>query len=168
MANKKIRLAAIKALENERGRVTAEDLVDAARDRDHPLHEEFDWSDTEAANKWRVHQARQILSSVRVVHQIKDQRLTSVVYVRDPEAAAERRPGYVEVATLRTEPQNAREALAAEIAKAQALLERVKELAAALDLTEEFEQSLASAMTFVGRMRRGISLDEGGGGVPLQ
>ena len=36
-------------------------VVEAARDPKSPLHDSFDWDDTEAASKWRLHQARQLI-----------------------------------------------------------------------------------------------------------
>lgn len=49
------------------GTLTAENLVDANRPETAPLHKEFEWNDTEAAEKWRVHQARHIINSIVVV-----------------------------------------------------------------------------------------------------
>jgi len=36
-------------------------VVEAARDEDSPLHSSFTWDDGEAAEKWRVHQARNLI-----------------------------------------------------------------------------------------------------------
>lgn len=36
-------------------------IVEAARSGDSPLHRQFDWDDTDAAEKWRLHQARQLI-----------------------------------------------------------------------------------------------------------
>ena len=49
------------------GTLTAQNLVDANRPETAPLHNEFEWNDTEAAEKWRVHQARHIINSIVVV-----------------------------------------------------------------------------------------------------
>ena len=40
------------------GRVTPEEVIDAARRTDSPLHDYFDWDDTSAAHKYRIEQAR--------------------------------------------------------------------------------------------------------------
>ena len=48
----------IRALGDE---VTPEQIVDAARDENTELHKCFDWDDTIAAEKWRLHQARQVV-----------------------------------------------------------------------------------------------------------
>lgn len=49
------------------GSVTPANVVDAARDPDHPLHPCFEWDDTSAAERWRQQQARVLINSVRVV-----------------------------------------------------------------------------------------------------
>ena len=48
------------------GRLLAENVVDYARDPDTTLHDQFDWDDTAAADKWRLHRARNIILKVRV------------------------------------------------------------------------------------------------------
>lgn len=48
------------ALENG-GVLKAEAVVQAARNPDSPLHESFTWDDDEAAERWRLHQARNLI-----------------------------------------------------------------------------------------------------------
>lgn len=43
------------------GIIPAEAVVDAARPKKSPLHSHFEWDDSEAAEKWRVHQARNLI-----------------------------------------------------------------------------------------------------------
>jgi hypothetical protein len=45
----------------------AEWLLKAAESKDNPLHGVFDWSNTSAARKWRLYQARQLIINLRVV-----------------------------------------------------------------------------------------------------
>lgn len=59
------------AEELERLRRTAADgilqpraVVEAARDPESPLHPEFEWDDTDAAEKWRLYQARNLINVV--------------------------------------------------------------------------------------------------------
>ena len=56
------------ALEKE-GRLTAQTLVEVNRPEDAPLHKAFEWDDTEAAERWREHQARNIIHSITVVRE---------------------------------------------------------------------------------------------------
>lgn len=45
----------------KRGSLTPEIVVEEARDPAHPLHHRFTWDDTEAARKYRLHEAGQLL-----------------------------------------------------------------------------------------------------------
>lgn len=50
-------------LESE-GRLSAKNLLDLNRPEDAPLHGEFEWNDTIAAESWREQQARHIINSL--------------------------------------------------------------------------------------------------------
>lgn len=49
------------------GGLTAKRLLDASRPEDAPLHDEFEWNDSEAAEKYREQQARHIINSLTIV-----------------------------------------------------------------------------------------------------
>lgn len=49
------------------GGLTAKRLLDASRPVDAPLHDEFEWNDSEAAEKYREQQARHIINSLTIV-----------------------------------------------------------------------------------------------------
>jgi len=51
----------------EEGRLTAQNLVDVSRPEDAPLHTEFEWDDQEAAEKYRLTQARGIIRNLQIV-----------------------------------------------------------------------------------------------------
>jgi hypothetical protein len=155
----RIRAAAIRELEDDRGRVTPESVVNAAEAPTHALHNDFVWDDAAAAHQHRLNTARQIISSVRVVVTTSTKRVACVAYVRDP-LAAPREAGYVSVSRLRTEADAAKEALSAEIARVQSTLERAKEIAAGLDLEADFHDALEGAVGMTARMRRGLAPPE--------
>lgn len=48
------------------GQITPEDVVNAARDEENPLHEVFDWNDASAAKAQRLHIARLLIGSIVV------------------------------------------------------------------------------------------------------
>lgn len=54
-------IGALTALRDEHGMIVPELVVEAARDESSPLHSQFTWDDTEAAQAWRIHQARVLL-----------------------------------------------------------------------------------------------------------
>ncbi len=49
------------------GALTPDAVVDAARAQSHPLHEHFNWDDTDAAEAWRRQQARHLIARVKVM-----------------------------------------------------------------------------------------------------
>lgn len=53
-------------------KLTADVIVDDARAADSPLHNLFEWDDTEAATKYRERQARDLLVSVRILIEEED------------------------------------------------------------------------------------------------
>jgi hypothetical protein len=46
--------------------LTAERVVEAARAKASPLHDAFEWSDTKAAQEYRLAQARQLIGSITI------------------------------------------------------------------------------------------------------
>jgi len=49
------------------GNLVPLDVVDAARPKKAPLHPAFEWDNSVAAEQYRVHQARNLIRSVRIV-----------------------------------------------------------------------------------------------------
>lgn len=47
--------------------LSAEIIVEKAKDKNNPLHDLFEWNDTEAAHSFRLYQARVLVNEVRVV-----------------------------------------------------------------------------------------------------
>lgn len=52
--------------ESEDG-LTPQRLVDISRDENHPLHKEFEWDDSIAAEAYRVVQAKQLIRDITIV-----------------------------------------------------------------------------------------------------
>lgn len=61
------------ALENirhrNRGVITPEAVLQAAKRKNNPLHSEFEWDNSKAAKRYRLEQARYIVRSIEVVHE---------------------------------------------------------------------------------------------------
>jgi hypothetical protein len=73
---------AVMRLERKHGECSPRMLVDAARPERSPLHSLFEWDDTEAADRWRAHQARQVINSIRVVVDGQAEPIPAFVHVR--------------------------------------------------------------------------------------
>lgn len=119
------------------GTLTAENVVKDARDPKSPLHDYFDWNDTDAAHQWRLSQARELIRSVKVEIKTSERTVSTVAYVRDPRKE-HREQGYVETASIRTKADLAREALARELNAAEGAMVRASSIAIALELESEF------------------------------
>ena len=55
-------------LNESEGGLTPQKLVDVSRDINHPLHGEFEWDDSIAAEAYRVTQAKQLIRDITIVH----------------------------------------------------------------------------------------------------
>ena len=60
--------AQLQTIYDEHGKLTPTLVLDAARAPEHPLHTHFEWRDGIAAEKWRLHQARELIRTVRCVY----------------------------------------------------------------------------------------------------
>ena len=132
----------IKKLEDRRGRLTPEQVVEAARDESSPLHECFEWDDGKAAHKYRVEQARDLLKRVKIEVEYHETTIKVVGYVRDPEAPSGDQ-GYR--STMRITKRGAADMMRSELAAIVADMGRAFNLATAraADLPEGFADRIA-------------------------
>lgn len=159
MATMKAKISAIRALEDSKGRVTAEKVIAAAKSAKHPLHNEFPWDDKKAAHEHRLNIARKIIASVRVSIVTETRQIKTVAYVRDP--AAMPKQGYRAISHIVNERDTARETLTQEVSRIQSLLERAREIADVLDLSEELDAALDAIKVLTTVLRRsGMAVDE--------
>lgn len=72
-----------------KGELTPEDILNDAANPNSPLHSFFEWSDTEAARQYRLHQARGLIRSVVAIYVHDDKPATRIrAYVHVPEPGA--------------------------------------------------------------------------------
>lgn len=72
----------LERLEQEHNGLTAEIVLQAARRKRSELHKLFEWDDSSAAEKWRMHQARNLIRSVRVTVNDVKQAPARPIFVR--------------------------------------------------------------------------------------
>jgi hypothetical protein len=120
---------AIEALERS-GRVTPDEVVEAAKSKSSPLHSCFDWDDSVAGHKWRLEQARTLIRTVKVQITITQERMVTVPgYIRDPGQGE--RQGYISVPQIKNDPESAQKALDNELRQIEGLLTRAENIAEA-------------------------------------
>ena len=144
------RLAQIEA--SNGGRLTADLVVEDAKDPDSPLHDQFEWDIEKAALRHWIDQAREIITSVRVVQRVDTQTISTVYYVRDPSAGPAEQ-GYVSLERLRTESDLAREAIHSEFVRARAVLQRARDIAKVLGMEEEVVEVAERVDVLMNRVR---------------
>lgn len=133
------------------GRLTPNLVLEEAKDPDSVLHPLFEWDDTLAARQHRILQARQIITSVRVVITTENKKISTVYYVRDPDAEPLEQ-GYVSIDRLRTDKDLARESIVMEFSRASSYLQRAKAHAQALNLNDEIEELIDNINEFKRRL----------------
>lgn len=130
-------------LYRENGHLTPEMVVEDAKDKKSPLHEAFNWDLKAAAYQHWLDTARTIIRSVRLVsHDVEILSPKTPHYVRDASLNGNEQ-GYVSVADLRKNPDQARESLRLEFNRIQGALERARSIATAFGLDDELESMLA-------------------------
>jgi hypothetical protein len=113
-------------------------VVEAARDPNSPLHSAFTWDDAEAAEQYRLAQARVLLRRVRVEIETGTRLIRVPYFTRDPEAAPQEQ-GYLSLPRLKAQEDLARAAAVAAFARAARALADAKDFCEALGLGEELD-----------------------------
>ena len=69
----------IKLAEKHNG-LTAAILVNEARNPSCPIHNDFNWKDSNAAKKWRLHQARMLIKSITLMVEYREQEIVTRIF----------------------------------------------------------------------------------------
>jgi hypothetical protein len=125
-------------------RLTFTEIVEKARDADHPLHDYFDWDDAIAGQKHRLEQARQLLYRVKMTVTTRGSLIpaTVPVYVRDPDVAGDEQ-GMIALTDVLNDSTRQQVVLDREFVRLSAWLSRVRGLAIAMERLPEFEALLS-------------------------
>lgn len=121
MQRTEIQEAFIRGLESRAGRLLPQDVLNAARNPESPIHECFEWNDCLAAESFRLDQARDLIRRVRIEVEHEAVSFKSVRYVRDVRRGAAE-SGYRNI--LKVHGRTAVETLQAEWSSVAALAER--------------------------------------------
>lgn len=81
--------ATLEELEKKNGTATSEALLEVSRDEKSPTHDLFEWDDAKAAESYRLHTARCVINSIRVVYEeINPEPVRAFVNVSEPHERA--------------------------------------------------------------------------------
>lgn len=139
-----IRLEVLRKIQRAAGGILRPaDIVAHARNPESPLHGEFDWDDSEAAEKWRLEQAREIIR-VTVVHEERKEMTTRafVSLARDRVDDG----GYRYVPSLVRTPKGRQEVLEEALAELRIFARKYRHISALTGIFVEIEKATAEAL----------------------
>jgi hypothetical protein len=145
---------AVRALADRRGRIIPRRLVEAARDPSHPLHDQFPWDDSVAAERYRLDIATKIIREIRIVTEVDDRKVRTIAFVRDP-SLPPNVSGYVALSTITRRSNEAILIVSGEIARAIAAISRAREIADSVGLRNELEEELRRLIVLQQKTERG-------------
>lgn len=148
----------LKAIEDETGRLTPELVVESARDPKHPLHDQFEWDDSIAAEQFRCQQARALIRRVEVIVQTTEYTYTVPKYIRDPSVGCSEQ-GYRVLDKVARDREDAVKALEYEFGRAYAFLQRAYALLLAMDVDPEELSGIMSSIDHLGKKYRRTLLE---------
>jgi len=142
-ARQKMLREEIKAIEDKYGRAIPKTVVDVARDVGHPLHDEFEWDDTVAAQLQREGRARELIREVRVTVIHGEKRIAAPVYVSDPRTPES---SYIRTISIAKSTTSKRQVLQLEIDRIASAIQRAMAIAIVFKLERRFENALNEIM----------------------
>jgi hypothetical protein len=128
----------LKKLERS-GKLTAEQVVEAASDRDSLLHDSFEWDDTKAAHAHRIETARTLIRSLRFTVETLGRLISPPTYIRD-QSRPTKTQGYIAITRLKSRRALAKETVLAEADAASGHMKRARDIATYLGLSEEVDR----------------------------
>ena len=136
--------------EKHGGNLDPKDVVEEAKASSHPLHDYFEWRDKIAGGQFRIDQARALIRSVRIEVKTNSAPMRAPQWVRSPANGPDQR-GYVEV--TRVVALEARlKIIRQEIDRAIGVVERLREISAALAVEAEFGAAQEALRALRGRL----------------
>jgi hypothetical protein len=121
--------------ETNKGTITPEQVVEAARDPRSALHHHFTWDNDAAAHAHRLNEARALIRTVKIDVTVTNFATAKAPqFVRTPDLRQQ--PGYISVGILRDDPDQSLEVLMAEFQRAAMALRRAQAVAVVLGLRE--------------------------------
>jgi hypothetical protein len=130
------------------GILTADAVLEAAKDKKNVLHSEFIWEDKKAALVQRLERAREIIITYATIVVINKSRVIKApMYVRNPNAASDEQ-GHISINPDEIREDDARRVMLNELARCEAAIQRARNVTAVLatqypNLDVELENLLA-------------------------
>jgi len=121
------------------GRITPDEVVKRARNKDSVLHDEFEWDVMKAAQQAWEERARELIRSVKDIVVYYERKIVVPYYVSDPTA---NEPSYVRTVQISNQGDVARRVMNDEIGRIKGAIKRAVALSIAFNLADDFEALL--------------------------
>jgi hypothetical protein len=131
-------------IRQEHGVLTPELVLEEAKDPKSPLHPHFEWDDTVAARKYRVSQAKRLITTLVVRTSVIERR--AHVYVRHEEPAAQRKypkrvdASYLPLDAALANPGSRKQIVMRALRELQAFRRKYRDLSELSALWDEFDR----------------------------
>lgn len=137
---------AVERITREKGFCTPAHLVTTAMRKNSPLRPLFTWNDAEAADKWRTHEARNIINSLSVTVKVNDreERVPAFISVGHVEKTQESGEGYRPFRVVVQTPEFHDEALHEVMSRLETLRRRYAALTELAPVWEALDQVKAA------------------------
>jgi hypothetical protein len=137
----RIRAKALEELERANRRLIPEDVVAAAKEPAHALHDCFEWDDSKAGHLYRIDQARALIREVKVKTVYEDRVVVSPVYVSDPDPNRSEN-AYIAMDVVRRRQDDARRVVLDELSRIESAIMRAKAVSSILGLRDDLEKMI--------------------------
>lgn len=135
---------AFEAIRDRNGKLTPAAVVDEARPTDSILHPDFEWDDAEAAEKYRRHQARQMISALCIVQEETNTPVRAFINVKQPQNSPEPEGRqYLPLSVVLEAPPLRSQMLADALKEAQTFQQKYQTLSALNPVFTAIEQVVA-------------------------
>jgi len=114
------------------GRLTADDVLKAAKNPKSILHKEFIWEDKKAAEIQRLERAREIIFTYATIIVVDKSRIIKApLYVRDPNAASDEQ-GSISINPAEIAEDDARRVMFNELSRCESAIQRARNVVGVL------------------------------------
>ena len=124
-----------------KGKLTPTSVVALARNKNNPLHSLFDWNDKVAAAKYRLAQARSIITSFQIRTSTNRQIVHINEFVENPLKPTNEQ-GYVSIQTMVSDEHMAREFIEKQLTIARNCVNKTRAYAELLGFTERVADAI--------------------------
>jgi ribosomal protein L12E/L44/L45/RPP1/RPP2 len=131
----------IASLADADGHLEPAALVKDAREAGSPLHDDFEWDNTKAAEGYRLDQARSLIRQVRVIVTTEHRNIRCAAFVVDPERPPKSKR-YLDISVAARDREIAEQVLQGEMGRIKAAINRAQAVAVKLELENELKDLL--------------------------